>query len=73
MMFYDFAKHQKTISKTTFWSLQKGSSKYLINPVEYEDFWSSFSKIASESIKKALRFALKVDDVLRLCKSSKKH
>ena len=29
--FLAFPKHQKTVSKTTFWSIQKSASKYLIN------------------------------------------
>ncbi len=33
--FHDFAKHQKTISKTVFWSSRKRQSKYLIKPVDY--------------------------------------
>ena len=33
--FFTFAKHQKTVSKTVFWSIQKGCSKYLIKPIEF--------------------------------------
>ena len=71
MTFHDFAKHQKTFSNTTFWSLQKGCSKYLIKPVVYWYFWGLFRQKTLKSIKKALRLSLKVDDVLQLCKTSK--
>ena len=71
MTFYHFVKHQKTFSKTTFWSLQKSHSKYLIKPVVYWYFWSPFRKRTLKSVKKALRFSLQVDDVSRLCKTSK--
>ncbi len=66
MTFYDFAKHQKTVSKTTFWSFQKSWTKYLIKPVVYWSFWGPFPKKALTSIKKALRFSLK-----RACVSAK--
>ena len=56
MPFYDIAKHQKTVSKTTFWSLQKSCSKYLIKPVVYGYFWSHFCIWAPQSIQKALGF-----------------
>ena len=45
MTFYDFEKHQKTISKTTFWSFQKSWTKYLIKPVVYWSFWGPFRKV----------------------------
>ena len=32
MAFQDFAKHHKTVSKTTFWSFQQSCSKYLTTP-----------------------------------------
>ena len=71
MTFYDFAKHQKTVSYTTFWSFRKRWTKYLIKPVVYWYFWGPFRKKALKSIKKALGFPLKVDYVLRLRKTSK--
>ena len=51
-------KTLKTVSKTTFWSLQKSCSKYLIKPVVYGYFWSHFRVLAPKSIKKALGFSL---------------
>ena len=66
-------KTSKTISKTTFWSFQKSWTKYLIKHVVYLSFWDPFPKKALKSIKKALRFSLKVDVVLRLCKTPKNH
>ena len=71
MTFHDFAKHRKTVSKTVIYSFQKSWTKYLIKPVVYWYFWGPFRKKTLKSIKNALRFALKVDDVLRLCKTSK--
>ena len=71
MTFYDFAKHQKTFSKTTFWSLHKSCSKYLIKPDVYWSFWGPFRKKTLKTIKKALGFSLKVHDVSRLRKTSK--
>ena len=73
--FYDFAKHQKSIGYTTFGSIWKSYSKYLINLSFMESFGAFFAKwlvvkMAPKSIKKALGFSLKVDDVLRLCKTS---
>ena len=44
-----------------------------MKPVVYEDFWGPFRKIAPKSIKKALGLSVKVDAVLRLRKTSKKH
>ena len=66
MTFYDFAKHQKSFSKTRFWSIQKSYPKYLIEPVVYWCFWGPFRKMALKSIQKALRFPLK-----RACVSAK--
>ena len=71
MTFYDFAKHQKTISKMTFWSFQKSCSEYLIKPGVYWYFGSPFRKKEIKSMQKALCFSLKVDAVLQLCKTSK--
>ena len=45
-------KTSKTFSKTTFWSLQKSCSKYLIKPVVYWSFWGPFRQKALKSIKK---------------------
>ena len=71
MTFPEIAKHQKTFSKTSFWSWHKSCSKYLIKPVVYWYIWGPFREKTLNSIKKALRFSLKVDDVLRHCKTSK--
>ena len=71
MVFYDFAKHQQTVSYTTFWSLQKSWIKYLIKPVVYWYFWRPFRKTGLKSIKKALGFSLKIGCVLRLCQNVK--
>ena len=73
MVFHDFAKCQKSIGPRPFWSIEKGWSKYLIEPVVYGDFLCHFRKMDLKSIKKALGFSLKVVCVLRLCKMSKKH
>ena len=64
-------KTPKTISKIMFWSFQKSCSKYLIKPVVYWYFRSPFRKKDIKSMQKALRFPLKVDAVLQLCKTSK--
>ena len=64
-------KTSKTCSKTTFWSIRKSWWKHLMKPVVYWDFWGPFRKMASKSIKKALGFSLKVDDVSRLRRTSK--
>ena len=45
-------KTLKTIGKTTFWSIRKCLWKYLIKPVENEDFLSRNRKMASGMIKK---------------------
>ena len=66
-------KMLKSIGYTTFWSLGKSYSKYLIKPVVYGDFWGPFRHMAPKSIKKALGFSVKVEVVLRLRKTSKKH
>ena len=70
MAFYDSAKHQKTVGKTTFWSIRKSWSKYNIKPVAYWDFWGTFAKWL-QKVSKSIRFSVKVDGVLRLCKTSK--
>ena len=70
MAFYDFAKHEKPLAPQRF-----GASKKVIQntlSVVYCYFWSHFPNSAPKSIKKALRLTSKVDDVLRLCKTSKK-
>ena len=54
-----------------FWGRQKSCLKYLIKPVVYVDFGGSFRKMALKSIKKALGFAVKLEAVLRLRKTSK--
>ena len=58
MTFYDFAKHQKTVSKTTFWSFQKSEAKYLIKSVAYLYFWGPFRKNL-QRYRKAIRFSSK--------------
>ena len=66
-----FCKTPKNLSKTTFWSWQESCSKYLIKPVVYWSFWGPLRKRALKSIKKVLGFPLKVDYVLRFCKTPK--
>ena len=61
----------KGIGPREFWSIQKGSYKYVIKPVVYGDVWCHFRKMALRSIRKALGVPLKVDGVLRLCEMSK--
>ena len=53
-----------------FWSFQKGSSQYLIKPIVHWYFWGHFCEMAPKSIK-SIRFSVKVQCVLRLCKTSK--
>ena len=72
MAFYDSAKCQKIIDPRAFWSILKSTSKHLMKPVVYEDFWGQFHKTALKSIKKAMGFLLKVESVLRLCKCQKR-
>ena len=60
MTFYDSGKHQKTISKTAFWSNRKSKGKYLIKPVVYGAFLGQFRKKAYKSVQKALGFQLKL-------------
>ena len=51
--------------------MEKTSAENLIKPVVYEDFWSPFRKKGPKSIKKALRFSLKVEAVSRFIKTPK--
>ena len=51
-------KTSKTISKTTFWSMQKGLWKYLIKPVVYWPFWRLFGKMPSK-VSKSITFFTK--------------
>ena len=51
-------KTPKSIGKTTFWSIQKRWSKYLIKPVVYWDIWGPFREMAPKSIKIPLGFSL---------------
>ncbi len=53
-----------------FRSVQKSSTKYLIKPVVYRSFRGPLRK-KTLKISKSIRFSLKVDTVLRLCKTSK--
>ena len=39
---------------------QKGSAKYLIKPVVYEEFWGRFRKMPCESMQKALPLQIKM-------------
>ena len=52
-----------------FCNIGKSWSENHIKPVVYQYFWGSFRKKVPKSIKKALGFPLKVDGVLRLCKT----
>ena len=71
MAFCDFEKHQKSIGPRPFWSNEESQAKNLMKPVVYGDFLGHFRKMAPKSIQKALGFPLKVQGVLRLCKSQK--
>ena len=56
--------------KLTWWNAHVEN---LIKPVVYDHFWRLISPNDRKSIKKALGFSVKVEDVLRLRKTMKNH
>ena len=65
MAFYDFAKCWKSIGPRAFWSIEKSLSKYLIKPVEFQDFLSQNRKMSPKMIKKSIRFFSKSHRAIR--------
>ena len=65
MACYDFAKHQKTVSYTTFCNLHNSRTKYLMNLSFIDTFGSLFGKWPPKVSKKQQGFALQTHCVSR--------